>query len=423
MSDTIQMQVYSRPTEEQINDNLPVSTDSLEYLPWGTRSLKLKVSGDYSGKCYLRPRQFILNESPVAGYADGSPGGDIRVSWGGGWEEGFQIEDKKKGEDVYIYFNITHRGTQAADAYPLTLEAYHSKKHTKLGELTVTLHRPAELPSPALKPQWQALGDGDKELLLAPAQARQVPIYLSRWWPTEVIHYTAAQVTVLPRVRLVCHRNIGEGYSRVEIFAALPGKKTEKLLAFIDGDIQFPLVDLEQISADLYFMSGHWVLRVWFFWLDKTLMGKVDTAGLGDAEVRVLNRWRAEQEIPDAERVDIVFDQNLNTRFMCTDLHWQELWGPFTKKAPLHVSVAAEEALNVYIRGAQGLAAVKAALLKKYVPQADKTFDPSEEVKNQLYQQEEGAEKGVGDLKHKHTPFFRNAGFDLDLISNDVRKG
>ena len=379
MSDTIQMQVYSLPTQEQIDDNDRVSTTSLEYLPWGTRSLKVKVSGDFSGRCYIRPKQFTLNESPVAGYADGSPGGDIRVSWGGGWEEGFRLEDKKKGEDVYIYFNITHRGAQAADAYPLTLEAYHGKNHTKLGELPVTLVRPAELPSAALKPQWQPLADGDKELLLAPAQAKQVPIYLSRWWPTEVINYTAAQVEALPQVRLVCQRNVGGGYSQVKIFAALPGKKTEKLLAFIDGDIQFPLVDLEQISADLYFMTGHWVLRVWFFWLEKNLTGKINTTGLGEPEKKVLSRWRTEQEIPDAERVDIVFDNNLNTRFMCTDLHWQELRGPFTERSPLHVSIAAEEKSHVYIRPArQGFGCGKGGAAEEIRSPGRQTFDPSE---------------------------------------------
>lgn len=421
MSVKVNLQVYSQRTDRDISEGRVPPTDCLEYLPWGTRSLKLKVDGNYKGELYVRPEPFDTQSDLIAGYGIGENGKDILVSWGGGWERGFQL-DYRPGEEAYIFFNLTHGGERAQKSYQVVLVARHAETGAELGRLLVTLERPLDLPAALLKPHWQVVENGDRNLLLCsddPALPTRAPLYLSRWWPGQNVEYVGGAP---PQVRLLCRRNVGGGSSQVDVWVAPNANEPEIHLARIDGDIQFPLVDLEQIHAELYYMANHWALRIWFFWLDKGVADKINWDGLDDNERKVLIAWRQGQEIPDAERVDLVFDSEFNLRFLCSDLHWRELWAPYSGSLPLRVSIGAEKTPDVLIRGGQGVFAVAAARVKDYIPRPEKGFDPSREVMQRLSAQE-GVEKGPGLLRHKHTPFFHGAEFDISLISNDVLKG
>jgi hypothetical protein len=225
-----------------------------------------------------------------------------------------------------------------------------------------------------------------------------------------------------PEIKLLCRRNVGGGYSQIDVLGKATGQDQSILLATIDGDIQFPLVDLRQISAELYFKAGHWWLRIWFWWLDKGVAQRLDSS-LTPEEKRVVADWASAHEIPDAERVDLIFDKDLRLSHLCTDVHWHELWAPFVRQGPVRVSIAGKRRHEVIIRGGRGWQVVLAAQGRRYLPEpADRVFDPSERVVEQLLDPSR-IDLGAGELMHKHTPYFHDVEFDADLASSDVRQG
>jgi hypothetical protein len=423
MSNPIQLKVSSRPTELDRKLGTTPSADQLQYLPWGTRSLKLAVTGDYAGPLRICPEPRDSDPERIISYASGEAGKAIEVSWGGGWENGAELEHKP-GQTEYAYFNITHQGEAADDSYSLDVVA-RDKSGQELERKTVTLVRPT-LPSVLLQPEWQVVGSGNQDLILRPSQPNapaHVPLYLSRWWPeASVIYADPMLVRVPPLIRLHCTRNVGNGYSQVEVWGRRGAASAEVHLADIDGDLQFPVIDLRQIKANLYHMAGHWDLRIWFFWLDKGTAKRIDKTGLGDKEMDVLQSWEQQQEIPDAERVDLVLDKDLNLRYLCTDLHWHELWAPYRNDLPAHISIAGKNLKDVVIRGSGGITVIAAAQAQSYMPAARGDFDPSLQVMERLRDPDRSA-RGAGSFEHKHTPYFHNVEFDADLASSDVREG
>lgn len=427
MPDQINLHVVSRPTEIERKTGQQPPGDRLNYLPWGTRSLKLAVEGSYKGQLNISPTRRSTKPGQILGYAGGSKGEAVQVSWGGGWEEGFSL-DYEPGVPTFAFFNLSHAGP-TAESYALDLIA-RDKYGDELGSLSIEL-QPPPLPVSQLSRQWRQAGPGAQEMLLNPqtdASPPHVPFYMSRWWPEAWVGYAdPAVVGAPPRVRLLCQRDVGKGYSRVDVYAAPANGGAEVHLAYIDGDIQFPLVDLRQISADLYHIAGNWALRVWFFWLDKDVsthlqQAEINPGSLDSDQQAVLERWANEQEIPDAERVDLVFDSQMQIKFLCTDLHWHELWAPFNGKQPLRVSIAGERMRDVTLRGAQGLYVVAAARAQNYLPKPGREFDPSQEVIERL-RDPSRTEKGPGSTAHKHTPYFHGVEFDAGLTSSDVLKG
>ena len=218
-----------------------------------------------------------------------------------------------------------------------------------------------------------------------------------------------------------CQRDAGKGRSQVEVFGRHTGDPQATLLATIDGDLEFPLVDLRQISADLSYMAGHWNLRVWFWWLDKGVAKKLE-GKITPKELESLDDWGVAQEIPDAERVDLVFDHQFKMKFVCTDLHWHELWAPCDADEPIRASIAGTSRYQVYIRGVGGLKVVVGSQARSFVPTPDEHFDPSRKVMAQL-RDPGGIHLGVGSMEHKHTPYFHDLDFETELTSSDVRHG
>ncbi len=415
------LSIVSQRTDQDIALGIEPPIDSIDYLPFGTRSLKMAVRGDFRGEVIVRPEPFETDPERIASYAAESRA--IKFSWGGGWERGVELENKP-GTTKYIFFNVTHRGDEAAEFYTTTIFAFDEDME-ELGRLEVTLNRPENLPETLLTAEWQ-VEDTESDLVIenkTPATVAQVPLYMARWWPPEKVTYAPVDVAgPPPKITLNCLRNVGDGFSIVHIMAENEGDPQPRMLARVDGDIQFPLVDGRQITADLYFMAGHWALRLWFFWLDKGVARRPQTRGRTVEERRAIERWSLDQEIPDAERLDLVFNKELNLVYLCTDLHWHEMWAPYENRGEvLQASISATKKLEVLIRGAAGVKIIARSEAEKRLPDPDRVVIPSDIVQERLRNPHQV--QAEGDITHKHTPFFHDVEFDAELTSSDVLKG
>jgi hypothetical protein len=382
----------------------------------------MAVGGGFEGEVIIRPEPFDEDPDRIASYAAESRA--IKFSWGGGWERGVELENKP-GSTKFIFFNVTHRGTEAAEKYTTTIAVYDEDENV-LATLDVILNRPADLPAALLTAEWQA-GDEQSDLTIENKTAdltAQVPLYMARWWPPEKVSYASVDAAgAPPKITLNCLRNVGDGFSIVHVMAQNEGAQQSKMLARIDGDIQFPVVDGRQITADLYFMAGHWALRVWFFWLDKGVPRRPQTRGRTIEEQRTIERWSLEQEIPDAERLDLVFNRDLNLVYLCTDLHWHEMWAPYEKQGEvLQASIAATKKLEVIIRGSASVKIIAQSEVQKRLPDPDRQVIPSDIVLARLRNPHQPPLE-EGSIAHKHTPYFHGVEFDAELTSSDVLKG
>jgi hypothetical protein len=414
----VTMKIASRWTETQINVGIGPPEDEIDYLPWGTRSLKLAVTGSHRGALFITPEPRDADPDRILAYPKGSQ--DIQLSWGGGWEKGVELA-LAPDERTHVFFNVTHTGPGMEKLYEVDIVAY-DEAGSAVGRLPVRLTRPAGLPAAVTEPRWTEQ-DGHPTLLLTPPDGAQAPRYQSRWWPEAFVDYVAPTVTgPLPRLWLSCRRNVGGGYSHVTVVGQADPDQVPLALATVDGDLQFPLVDLRQIGAELSYIAGSWALRLWFFWTDKGVLNRPALAGIDPAERQAIADWATKQEIPDAERVDLVFNKALQVSHLCTDLHWHELWARYDGGLPVRVSIAGTRMHQVAIRGAEGLKVVVKAQARQYVPRPDKGFDPSTVVKEQL-RDPERIDLGEGSAAHKHTPYFHDVEFDAGLTSSDVRAG
>ena len=179
----LQLEVSSEWTESEHILGKGPPLDEINYVPWGTRSLKIHVSGDRKkGLVRVRPEPVSQDAELIASYTH--EGEELQFSWGGGWEQGVEVEHKK-GESNYVFFNATHLGDNAADQYTTDIVA-RDKGGQELARLKVTLSKPAKLFPGLLKPNWRQVDANTSELKLEPATTGQVavvPFYQSRWWP------------------------------------------------------------------------------------------------------------------------------------------------------------------------------------------------------------------------------------------------
>jgi hypothetical protein len=402
----------------QIVDDAGAAVDELDYLPWGTRSLKLKVSGDYRNTMHLLPLPPIQGEERIEYSTNVAGSGAIHVSWGGGWERGVQIKKLRADEPVYAFFNLTHQG-QADGQYTFEVAAFDKGdvQYAKpLGQTQVKLNRPRHTSQlNIIQADWVDSGSGGtRDLVLGPPAGGgklHVPKYLSRWWPEAGVSYldtSFKKVGAPPHIRLQ-PRPIDEGTNLEIELLALRADEEPKYLAKFIGDIAFPLADLERIRADLYSIEGHWALRVWLFWLDK-VFPQAYLDGLSKAQRRALAKWGKIQEIPDAERVDLIFDQDLNLSFLGTDTHWRELWArPDDKTTAPVIKIGAKSFLRATVDVFPELPALLIG-----------DGNPVERIVERL---SSGHAKGPGKFQGKHTPFIDHVRFDPDLGSGDVTEG
>ncbi|MEZ4644052.1 MAG: hypothetical protein R3E31_15200 [Chloroflexota bacterium] len=298
--------------------NQAAASALLTYRPWGTRTLKVKVSAEQTTPALrIRPRGVRPAEVEAGifrAFADDSEA--FVVSWGGGHENGpcLKAEDFLKafekcvplepGETSVIFFNVTHVGPDVPETAVLTIEAYDEASGAVFAALPVELRKPQGYGDGVVRwqetavNQWQPLGD-------------KIPIYDPRWWPLENVSYTAAEnLPLLVRREENTLSVVWDG----------------QVVATITDDTQPTILDMDAVSFELFqYDEWHVALRAWFFWLDANIGGGF---------------FIGRHEVPDAERFDMLIrTRDGKVTLACTDLHWREVWGEKFATEPLQATL------------------------------------------------------------------------------------
>ena len=294
----------------QLDASAPPTPTEMDYLPYGTRSVRVVVqTARPFPPLRLRPRHILPTDTAngiFRGFADGETA--LQLSWGGGHETGPCVQTVDKwgafetcapvvaGHRQTIIFNLTHLGPALPPMAVLTLEAFEDTTGRVVAQLPITLRRPAQLPSsiaqlPHISPtQWQYQA------------GTHLPVYESRWWPDAAVRYTAAPAHLPLRAELD------------QKTAVLNFFWNQSLIASIDDRTRPSILAPETALCELFsFSEAYIALRVWFFWLDVN-MGHGFFIG--------------RHEVPDAERFDFLIRlSDGKVGLACTDLHWRESWG------------------------------------------------------------------------------------------------
>jgi hypothetical protein len=419
--------------------------DKLDYLPFGVKTLKVLAEGDYRGKVRVSPQRHSAVDGETLAHEDGDGSPQFVVSWGGGHEEHYELDYPKKR---IVHFLVRHVG-DAVDDLPLTIVARPEDSDEPLDALTVELTYPTFrgerwLVGDLVKPGWQEASPGllgASDIFL---EGQYAPDYISRWWPGNRVTYDAYGPAP-PRLRLHYRRQVTDhdDSGDLAVWAQSPGGD-EVELATIQGSIPYPLYDMQQVVPELYrFGPQTWALRVWFFWLDKEISLQ-DLKGYGTRSEEEVEQawqgvvpkaegglaekgWAERHEIPDAERVDIVFNHDLQTLFAATDLHWREMWGRFEKPdEPLPIRIMNTKPAKLLTewrelkKAAEGWGNI---LLSKVLPrnQMSPPHNPQLEVVRELA----GAGKLAADplALESHTPALYNVAMAVRFTSTDVTDG
>lgn len=416
----------------------PRKDHKLDYLPFGVRTLKLRVEGDCEGTLRLRPRRLSTVPGETFGHEDEGTPPQFIVSWGGGYEDHCELDYPSK---QMVHLVVHHAGERLGD-HRLTIEATDEAGSTTTLPVTLTYPQCGGMAWPAdqvVRAVWREGGadlPGTCDIELAGTLA---PRYLSRWWPQNRIVYAYDKEP--PRVRLRYHRLADRKNGELRAYASRAGG-AETLLAEFHGSIGYPLYDMRQVVPELFrFGPQTWLLRVWFFWLDLEI-SRQDLARYWRRGAQELEEawqglhsrqdggtadrsWRQGHEIPDAERVDVVFGDNLQPLYAATDLHWRELWGQYWPRAPgepLRIQVmntrAKELARNWQELGkaVQGWSQIILSRFAHNTP----PFVPHREVMAELQGEGVLAADPIG--MESHTPAFLNVRIQRHLTSTDVRE-
>ena len=420
------------------DDELPREGHKLDYLPFGVRTLKLKVEGDSQGKLRLRPARLSSVPGKAFGHEDEGVPPQFVVSWGGGYEDHCELDYPRKS---VVHFLVHHVGDGTGD-HLLTVEATDESGCKACLPVTLTYPRSGGLPWPVdqlSRPTWQEVSGGLGGACTVELRGALTPRYMSRWWPQNRIVYTYDKQP--PRLRLSYRRLVDQHHGDLAVYASRPNDAQEISLAELRGSIGYPLYDMRQVLPQLFrFGPRTWLLRVWFFWLDLEI-SRQDLAAYWHREADELEQawrgitskkdggvaegnWRQLHEIPDAERVDIVFDDSLQPLYAATDLHWRELWGQYAPQGggePVLVQVmntrAKELATNWQELGkaVQGWSQI---ILNRFAKN-DPPYSPHQEVMAELRGEGVLAADPIG--MESHTPLFFNVRIQRHLTSTDVR--
>lgn len=414
----------------------PHNSGEVTYRPFGVGTIKLKISSESRNQPALRLQvrrksAVDLTEETFRGYPDDSEA--LMVSWGGGHEPGPCVKPKDflkfredpaplpAGERSYIYFNITHvKVEELPETAALTIEAYNPDNGSVTSTLTITLKKPAIVPENVRL--LEAVPDRPDTWRVK--EGTHLAAYDPRWWP-EGVHY-AAETADLP---LTIHRveNRLELYwnNSAEPLVILTDNTNPSILVPGDHQRQFQ----NTLLFDLFnFDDHHIALRLWFFWLNKKIGGK---------------HFVSRHEVPDAERFDIIMRKEDGTAvFVCTDLHWSEMWGEIPE-LPLHISlglsrervmtelhaVASKKAIKAWRVPAKWLGLVSEA--EEAVNEAQEPHNPIHFVRDRVNARyakeslnkvrEKGLEAHVPQM-HDVIEYHRSR-FDPrnQMVSNDVR--
>ena len=178
----------------------------LIYRPWGTRTIKLKLTTHTDQPAlWVRP-QGVLPEETALGihkaYADDSRA--FHITWGGGHERGpcaktkdvlsaFETCAPLAADDTsYLFFNLTHAGTTLPSSASITVRAFEClSSHGVIVERDhARLSLPIKLP-PNLPPVDEIIRivPGEQDGTWITSAGRYLPAYDSRWWPSPEVTY------------------------------------------------------------------------------------------------------------------------------------------------------------------------------------------------------------------------------------------
>lgn len=407
-------------------------SDTIDFLPYGTRTLKIKVEnpGEITGNLVLRSESLPEGFGEERFYSHEEGGTDFRVSWGGGHEKGACVlgEDDvrqfgplklkvpfekcvplPKGESSFVYLNVTHTGGSFDQERRLLLTVRPEEQPPSsepVFKMEVRLTPPKrELSDPV------RLTRGDDPTSFSFA-GTQVPSYISRWWSPKDVQYSAAEppglrFTLEDKVLNVSVRNgAGDGSPEYKVIARLQDSIGLQDIVASNGKKQARAFD-----ADLFHFSGDlYVLRVWFFWL---WQAGIKTYG---------------NEIPDAERFDFLINTRLNlVTYAATDLHWRESWSraPGNEPVKARIGLFSGSVLQQMLGKLGGkmkdyLKRVDKTKEKEHAGSGDAIYDPVAARRRAL----EGKEFVYPVGLEAHVPSFDNCyPPDDDMISSDPRDG
>jgi hypothetical protein len=422
----------------QDGDESPREDNKLDYLPSGVRTLKLRVEGGCKGKVRVQPARLSCVPGETFGHEDEGIPPQFIVSWGGGYEDHCELDYPRK---PVVHLLVHHAGDSMDDRL-LTVEATDESGCKFRLPVTLTYPRSGGVPWPAdqlVRPTWQEVSRGLGGTCSIQLQGDLTPRYVSRWWPQNRIVYTYDKHP--PRVRLSYRRLADQDHGELMVYASRPDDAEEILLAELRGSIGTPLYDMRQVIPQLFrFGPRTWALRVWFLWLDLEISredlarywprdaDELELAWRGITGKRfggVAERsWQQLHEIPDAERVDIVFDDNLQPLYAATDLHWRELWGQYAPRAsgePVLVQVMntrAKELARNWQELGKAVEGWSQVILNRFA-RNNPPYAPHREVMAELRGEGKLAADPIG--MESHTPSFFNVKIQRHLTSTDVR--
>jgi len=288
------------------------------YRPWGTRTLKLKITSqiDLPG-LWVRPGRVSPEEMALGiykAYADDSQA--FHLTWGGGHEIGPCVKSKdvlgafescapmKASETSYMYFNLTHAGSELPASATVTLRAFeYLEKNGKPTEqeqakISIKIQPPVGLP-PDNEIQRVIPGEQDNKWIVS--RGIYLPVYDSRWWPSTQVDYELSE-----RPPLILRISDGK--------LLIDWHEVENTIAVIEDYTNPSVLLLAETIAFEVFAFDEWsiALRVWFFWTDKYHGGEF---------------FFGRHEVPDAERFDLIIRRKDGRVLLAgTDLHWREVW-------------------------------------------------------------------------------------------------
>ncbi len=412
--------------------------DRLDYLPFGVKTVKVEVRGEHAGKLRLHPRRLSAVPGEMLAHEDEGDPPQFVVSWGGGYEDYYELDYPRRR---LAHFLVRHVGHGTGD-HALTIEAEDESGQRASLPVTLTYPRSGGVPWPQdrlVRAHWQEVRgglDGACDVRLLGACA---PRYISRWWPQNRVVFTYD--TAPPVVRLHHRRQIDANNGDLSIYASRTDNDEEVLLARLSGSIGYPLYDMRQVIPELYrFGPRTWALRIWLFWLDVQIsrqdLGRywhrqhdeleqawrgITSKGEGGTAKR---GWHELHEIPDAERVDLVFDDSLRPLYAAADLHWREMWGQYEPKSqgdPVQVQIMNTRAKDLaknwqeLAKAVQGWGQVILSRFAKHKP----PHVPHREVMAELKGEGLLAADPIG--MESHCPAFFNVRIQRHLTSTDVR--
>lgn len=313
----------------------------LIYRPWGTRTIKLRVTAQTDmPPLWVRPHG-VLPEDAALGifkaYADDSRA--LHVTWGGGHELGPCVKTKDRlsavetcspfpaGDVSYLYFNLTHTGAHLPVSATVTLRAFACAQgngrtvEPDQARLCLPIQSPPNLP-PAeeiIRLAPDALAGG-----WAASPGHYLPAYDSRWWPAPQVTYEASE-----RPPLLLRIEQGE-------LLIQWGEPAQTIAVIQDCTHPSVLLLAETLAFELFaFDPWSVALRVWFFWVDK-FVGR----GL----------FVGRHEIPDAERFDLIIRRKDGRVMLAgSDLHWREVWARVLPSKTLRATLGIPRATAIQL--------------------------------------------------------------------------